>query len=46
MNNDSEVYVCGSAKFIQSVIEVLKEIGVSQEHIHYETFVPKLSVSV
>ena len=24
MNNDSEVYVCGSAKFIQSVIEVLK----------------------
>lgn len=46
VNNDSEVYVCGSAKFIQSVIEVLKEIGVSQEHIHYETFVPKLSVSV
>jgi len=28
------------------VIEVLKEIGISQEHIHYETFVPKLSVSV
>lgn len=46
LSNDTEVYVCGGAKFIQSVIEVLKALDVDQSHIHYETFVPKLSVTV
>ncbi|MGA4514020.1 nitric oxide dioxygenase [Staphylococcus caledonicus] len=46
IKNDTEIYVCGGAKFLQSVIEVLKEMDIDQSHIHYETFVPKLSVAV
>ncbi|UDI78663.1 nitric oxide dioxygenase [Staphylococcus taiwanensis] len=46
LSSNTEVYVCGGAKFIQSVIEVLKDMEVDQSHIHYETFVPKLSVAV
>lgn len=46
ISENTEIYVCGGAKFIQSVIEVLKALDVDQSHIHYETFVPKLSVAV
>ena len=45
ISENTEIYVCGGAKFIQSVIEVLKALDVDQSHIHYETFV-KLSVAV
>ena len=46
ISENTEIYVCGGAKFIQSVIEVLKALDVDQSHIHYETFVPKLIVAV
>lgn len=46
INNETEVYVCGGTQFLQSVIELLKEMDVDQSHIHFETFVPKLSVAV
>ena len=46
ISENTEIYVCGGAKFIQSVIEVLKALDGDQSHIHYETCVPKLSVAV
>ena len=46
ISDDTEVYVCGGTQFLQSVIELLKEMNVDQSRIHFETFVPKLSVAV
>ncbi|ARJ51504.1 globin domain-containing protein [Staphylococcus lutrae] len=46
ITDDTQVYVCGGAAFIQSVMESLQSLGVEASHIHYETFVPRLSVAV
>ena len=32
--------------FIQSMIKALKELNIDESKIHYETFIPKLSVAV
>ncbi|MBJ7884741.1 nitric oxide dioxygenase [Bacillaceae bacterium HSR45] len=44
--NDTEIYVCGGKSFIQSMIKALKELNIDESKIHYETFIPKLSVAV
>lgn len=43
---DTEIYVCGGVKFLQSIITTLKEIGVEEQRIHFESFIPRLSVGV
>jgi len=46
IDNDTEIYVCGGKSFIQSMIKALKELNIDESKIHYETFIPKLSVTV
>ncbi|PTI16077.1 nitric oxide dioxygenase [Staphylococcus warneri] len=46
IDNDTEIYVCGVKSFIQSMIKALKELNIDESKIHYETFIPKLSVAV
>ncbi|KAB7647058.1 MULTISPECIES: globin domain-containing protein [Staphylococcus] len=46
IDDDTEIYVCGGKSFIQSMIKALKELNVDESKIHYETFIPKLSVAV
>lgn len=46
IDNDTEIYVCGGKSFIQSMIKALKELNIDEYKIHYETFIPKLSVAV
>ncbi len=38
---ETEVYFCGPAGMMQSVIESLKELGHPQEKVHYEFFGPE-----
>ncbi|UXR70166.1 MULTISPECIES: globin domain-containing protein [unclassified Staphylococcus] len=44
--DDTEVYICGGTPFLQSMIQELQELGVDENRIHFETFVPRLSVAV
>ena len=46
IDDDTEIYVCGGNSFINSRIKSLKELNVDESKIHYETFIPKLSVAV
>lgn len=46
IDNDTQIYVCGGKSFIQSMIKALKELNIDESKIHYETFIPKLSVAV
>ncbi|SKR82536.1 oxidoreductase FAD-binding subunit [Mycobacteroides abscessus subsp. abscessus] len=46
IDNDTEIYVCGGKSFIQLMIKALKELNIDESKIHYETFIPKLSVAV
>ncbi|AXZ23888.1 globin domain-containing protein [Staphylococcus warneri] len=46
IDNGTEIYVCGGKSFIQSMIKALKELNIDESKIHYETFIPKLSVAV
>lgn len=46
ISTDTEIYVCGGVKFLQSIITTLKEIGVEAQRIHFESFIPRLSVGV
>lgn len=42
---DANYYLCGSVAFMRSVYEELLSIGVTPEHIHYEFFGPKTSLT-
>lgn len=42
---NTEVYVCGPAPFMESVISIAKELNVSNENIHYEFFGPLMTVN-
>ncbi|HAR3682946.1 TPA: nitric oxide dioxygenase [Staphylococcus aureus] len=44
--NKSEIYICGGTKFLQSMIEALKSLNYDMDRVHYETFIPRLSVAV
>ncbi|MBO3064615.1 globin domain-containing protein [Staphylococcus shinii] len=43
---DTEIYVCGGVKFLNSIITTLKEMGVVEQRLHFESFIPRLSVGV
>lgn len=43
---DTEIYVCGGVKFLKSIITTLKEMGVVEQRLHFESFIPRLSVGV
>ncbi|MBI5975406.1 globin domain-containing protein [Staphylococcus canis] len=44
--DDTEVYICGGTPFLKSMIKELESLNVSENQIHFETFVPRLSVDV
>jgi len=44
LTTNADVYICGPAPFMQAVIGQLRDMGVSQDRIHYEFFGPALSV--
>ncbi|UNB47976.1 globin domain-containing protein [Staphylococcus coagulans] len=46
LSDEIEVYVCGGTPFLQSIIKTLDDLGVDQNQVHFETFVPRLSVNV
>ncbi|AVQ32691.1 nitric oxide dioxygenase [Staphylococcus muscae] len=46
LTDDTEVYICGGTPFLQSMIQELQELGVDENRIHFETFVPRLSVAI
>ncbi|RUL56860.1 MULTISPECIES: NO-inducible flavohemoprotein [Lysinibacillus] len=41
---NTEVYVCGPAPFMESVISIAKDLNVANENIHYEFFGPLMTV--
>ena len=41
-----EIYICGGTKFLHSIINSLKELNYDMNHVHFETFIPRLSVQV
>ncbi|PHK50551.1 globin domain-containing protein [Staphylococcus edaphicus] len=43
---DTEIYVCGGANFLKSIITTLKNMGIDETKIHFESFIPKLSIGV
>ncbi|CDR64595.1 TPA: nitric oxide dioxygenase [Staphylococcus argenteus] len=46
LENKPEIYICGGTKFLQSMIEALKSLNYDMDRVHYETFIPRLSVAV
>ncbi|QOB32134.1 nitric oxide dioxygenase [Staphylococcus aureus] len=44
--NKPEIYICGGTKFLQSMSEALKSLNYDMDRVHYETFIPRLSVAV
>ncbi|EOA9933645.1 globin domain-containing protein [Staphylococcus aureus] len=44
--NKPEIYICSGTKFLQSMIEALKSLNYDMDRVHYETFIPRLSVAV
>lgn len=46
IKDDQEVYVCGGVTFIQSIVKELGKAGVDKDRIHYEIFIPRLSLAV
>lgn len=43
---NTEIYVCGGTVFIQTIVKELKALHVDMTKVHFETFVPRLSVEV
>ncbi|MFB5281879.1 NO-inducible flavohemoprotein [Peribacillus sp. Hz7] len=41
---DADYYVCGPVPFMKSVIATLKELGVTEEKIHFEFFGPAMAL--
>lgn len=39
-----DFYICGPAPFMKAMAEYLEDLGVEQDHIHYEFFGPALSL--
>ncbi len=46
IKDDQEVYVCGGVTFIQSIVKELDKAGVDKDRVHYEIFIPRLSLAV
>lgn len=46
LKNKPEVYICGGTGFLQSIVNTLKSLDYDMNNVHFETFVPRLSVQV
>ncbi|UEX89495.1 globin domain-containing protein [Staphylococcus ratti] len=46
LTEDTQVYLCGGTSFLQAMIKELRALNFNEDNIHFETFVPRLSVSV
>lgn len=46
VSDDTEIYVCGGITFLKSIVNELYELGIDKSQIHFETFIPRLSVEV
>lgn len=46
LKDEQEIYVCGGVTFIQSIVKELGKAGVDKGRIHYEIFIPRLSLAV
>ena len=44
IKENTEVYICGPAPFMQTVISIAHDLGVSGDNIHYEFFGPAMSL--
>lgn len=43
---ETEIYVCGGVNFLKSIMTIFKEMEIDASQIHFESFIPKLSVGV
>ncbi|ASE37358.1 globin domain-containing protein [Staphylococcus pettenkoferi] len=46
LSESPEIYICGGTSFLNSIMEALKELEYDMSKVHYEVFVPRLSVEV
>lgn len=46
LSEQPEIYICGGTKFLHSIINSLKELNYDMNHVHFETFISRLSVQV
>ena len=46
VSDDTQIYICGGIHFLKSIVNELYELGVDKSRIHFETFIPRLSVEV
>ncbi|MEK9198553.1 NO-inducible flavohemoprotein [Ureibacillus sp. 179-F W5.1 NHS] len=44
INKDTEIYICGPAPFMETVISIARDLGVPGEQIHFEFFGPAMSL--
>ncbi|MCT6922949.1 NO-inducible flavohemoprotein [Metasolibacillus sp.] len=44
LKNDSKVYLCGPAPFMQHVINLLRDLNIPEENVNYEFFGPAMAV--
>lgn len=46
VDESTEVYVCGGNSFLKAMIAELQSLNIPMDHVHFETFIPRLSFSV
>lgn len=44
ISKDTEIYICGPAPFMETVISIARDLGVSGDQIHFEFFGPAMSL--
>lgn len=44
LSGNEEIYMCGSVGFMESLLAILHSMNISDEHIHFEPFGPKMSI--
>ncbi|WJP98503.1 globin domain-containing protein [Macrococcus bovicus] len=45
LTGEEEIYMCGSVGFMESLLAIFDDMGVSRDHIHFEPFGPKMSIT-
>lgn len=45
VDHETEIYICGGESFLKAMISELQTIGIPMDHVHFETFIPRLSFS-
>jgi len=46
LTGSEDIYMCGSVGFMESLLAGLHDMGISRDHVHYEPFRPKMSITV